>query len=553
MDNTPNLQLPYLIAAQAQKHVTHNEALRTLDAVVQLLVLDKDLATPPGSPSEGSRYIVAASPTGAWAGHAADIAAYQDGAWMFYPPREGWLAWVADEDKPYVWGGSAWAEFANPGSGALLWGVNATADTTNRLALSSPASLFNHAGAGHQQKINKNAAGDTASVLFQTGFSGRAEFGTTGDDDWHVKVSADGSAWFEALVADRATGLLTLVGDPVDDLGAATKQYVDAAASAGLGDGDKGDITVASGGTAWTIDNDAVTYAKMQNVSATDRLLGRDTAGAGDPEELTVGGGVEFTGSGGIQRSALTGDVTASAGSNATTIANDAVTYAKLQNVSATDRLLGRDTAGAGDAEELTVGGGVEFTGSGGIQRSALTGDVTASAGSNATTVVAASDTVAGKVELATAAETTTGTDAARAVTPDGLAGSDYGKRVVGILVSEPGAGGAAITTGDGKAYFRVPAVMNGWNLVGVAASLSTVSSSGAVSVQVRNATQAADMLSTALSIDASETDSATAATPAAIDTGNDDVATGDQVNIDIDGAGTGAKGLYVELVFQLP
>ena len=178
---------------------------------------------------------------------------------------------------------------------------------------------------------------------------------------------------------------------------------------------------------------------------------------------------------------------------------------------------------------------------------------MTASAGSNATSVVAASDTAAGKVELATAAETTTGTDAARAVTPDGLAGSDYGKRVVGILVSEPGTGGAAIATGDSKAYFRVPSVMNGWNLVGVAASLTTVSSSGAVSVQVRNATDAVDMLSTALSIDASETDSATAATPAVIDAAHDDVATGDKIHIDIDGAGTGAKGLYVELIFQLP
>ena len=140
--------------------------------------------------------------------------------------------------------------------------------------------------------------------------------------------------------------------------------------------------TVGSG----QIDNDSVTYAKIQNV-ATDRLLGRDTAGAGDVEELTVGGGVEFTGTG-IQRSALTGDVTASAGSNSTTVANDAVTFAKMQNI-ATDRLVGRDTAATGDPEELTVGGGLEFTGSGGIQRSALTGDVTASAGNNATTIAA--------------------------------------------------------------------------------------------------------------------------------------------------------------------
>lgn len=124
-------------------------------------------------------------------------------------------------------------------------------------------------------------------------------------------------------------------------------------------DGDYGDITISSSGTVLTIDNDVVTYAKMQNISATDRLLGRDTAGAGDTEELTVGGGVEFTGSGGIQRSALTGDVTATAGSNTTTIANDAVTYAKMQNVSATDKLLGRDTAGAGDVEEISLGPGL--------------------------------------------------------------------------------------------------------------------------------------------------------------------------------------------------
>ncbi len=103
------------------------------------------------------------------------------------------------------------------------------------------------------------------------------------------------------------------------------------------------------------VKNSSITYAKIQNISATDRLLGRDTAGAGATEELTVSGGLEFTGSGGIQRSALTGDVTASAGSNTTTIPNDTVTYAKIQNVSATDKVLGRATAGAGDIEEITL------------------------------------------------------------------------------------------------------------------------------------------------------------------------------------------------------
>ena len=98
-DSTPNLALPYIMAAQAQKHVTHNEAIRALDAIVQLAVLDRDLATPPGSPPDGARYIVAASPTSAWTGQSGKIAAWQDGAWAFYAPGQGWVAWVADEDK----------------------------------------------------------------------------------------------------------------------------------------------------------------------------------------------------------------------------------------------------------------------------------------------------------------------------------------------------------------------------------------------------------------------------------------------------------------------
>lgn len=172
--------------------------------------------------------------------------------------------------------------------------------------------------------------------------------------------------------------------------------------------------------------------------------------------------------------------------------------------------------------------------------------------------VDSASDTVDGIVELAIASETTTGTDATRAVTPDGLAGSDYGKRVVNILVSDPT--GSAITTGDGKACFRVPSVMNGWNLVTVSGSLSTVSSSGLPTFQIRRSRRStattrtdADMLSTKLSIDASEFDSVDATTAVVIDTANDDVNTGDMIYIDIDVAGTGAKGLVAELTFQLP
>ena len=206
-DTSPNLSLPYIMAAQAQKHVTHNEAVRALDALLQIAVVDRDLASPPTSPIDGARFIVAATSTGAWAGHTGKIAAFQDNAWAFYAPREGWLAWVSDENVLVCWDGAAWltASIGSVNPVAMI-GINATADTSNRLVVSAPASLFNHAGAGHQQKINKATATETASVLLQTAFAGRAEIGLTGDDDLHLKVSANGTTWREALVLTAATG-----------------------------------------------------------------------------------------------------------------------------------------------------------------------------------------------------------------------------------------------------------------------------------------------------------------------------------------------------------
>lgn len=124
-------------------------------------------------------------------------------------------------------------------------------------------------------------------------------------------------------------------------------------------------------------------------------------------------------------------------------------------------------------------------------------------------------------------------------------------KRVIQVVVSDPN--GDAITTGDGKAYLRINAVLNGYNLIAVAAHVTTVSSGGDPTIQIANVTQAADMLSTKITIDAGEKDSKDATTPAVIDTGNDDVATGDELRIDIDVAGTGAKGLIVDLTFAGP
>lgn len=122
---------------------------------------------------------------------------------------------------------------------------------------------------------------------------------------------------------------------------------------------------------------------------------------------------------------------------------------------------------------------------------------------------------------------------------------------VVGIQVLDSGTDTA---TGDGKAFFRVPAELNGMNLTGVAACVYTAGTTNTTDIQIRNVTDSVDMLSTKITIDSTETDSSTAATAAVIDTTKDDVATGDKLAIDIDAVSTtAAKGLYVELRFELP
>lgn len=439
MADSTHLKLPYIDANQAQKHVTHNEAVRLLDALVQMAVISRTLTTPPGSPADGDRYIVASGATGAWVAWDLTIAYYVDGAWMKLVPQQGWLAWIEAESVHVRWDGSAWGglssggsvawgsitgtlssqtdlqsalngkaatghthpstdisdstaagralltaadaaaqtalldtvssaakglapgggtsaqvlkgdgtwstvgtsgiandavsntKLANMGAGTLkgnntgatadpldltatqvtamldtmvasgasakkglapappltsgtvlylredgtwadfqllpMLGVNATADATNKLAVKSGAILFDNIGNGIQAKLNKNAAADTASYLFQTGYSGRAEFGLTGDDDFHVKVSADGSAWTEALLINRTTGIVTLTNNSV--------------ANAALAD------------------------------MLTNRFKGRTTAGSGDPEDLT---GTQATALLDIFTSALKGLAPASGG-----------------------------------------------------------------------------------------------------------------------------------------------------------------------------------------------------------------------------------------------
>lgn len=360
-DTSTHLGLPYLLAAQAQKHVTHNEALRLLDAMVQLSVLDRMRTTPPASPADGDRHLLASGATGIWAGWDLNVAFWVDGVWMRLVPRQGWLVWIAAEQVFVVWNGSAWDPVGVPqdvsdaifslvndadptkkalfslsgittgttrtftlpntsselailagtqtftgnktfsgtltasgtvtvsaasasigtatttatygmGTGATTTGVTktvnlgtggasgsttvvnigsatagaggttvvntptvtfanavtqvgmpqanltaqllglggATADSYNRVSVNTPALLFNNAGAGIEATVNKAAAGNDAAFAFKTGFSVRALIGLLGNDDFSLKVSPDGSAFFDAIKVDRTNGQVEL-------------------------------------------------------------------------------------------------------------------------------------------------------------------------------------------------------------------------------------------------------------------------------------------------------------------------------------------------------
>ncbi|MEQ9635591.1 MAG: DUF2793 domain-containing protein [Devosia marina] len=231
MDNTARLALPFIMSGQALKHITHNDALNRLDALVQPVVESTQVTAPPVSPLPGEAWIVPSGANGAWAGHSNEIAAWQAGAWTFYDPAEGWQVFDRASGTLLVFTGTDWVAVAATGAGLPQLGINTSADPTNRLAVAAAATLFTHLGAGHQLKLNKAASGDSASLLFQANWSGRAEIGLMGDNEWRIKVSPDGAAWIDAITIAsdtaemRVAGALNPVSDNAQTLGASGARW----------------------------------------------------------------------------------------------------------------------------------------------------------------------------------------------------------------------------------------------------------------------------------------------------------------------------------------
>ena len=218
MHSTPHLALPLLAAAQAQKHVTHNEAIASLDALVHLAVKERGRTAPPASPAEGDRYLVGSGATGGFSGQDGRIALFDLGTWRFFSPRPGWQAYVEAEDLFVVFDGAEWQT-----SGSIpeqihnldRLGIGTTADGLNRLSTKLNGALFaalaeEEGGTGDLRFVlNKSEAGNILSQLYQRGYSGRAETGLIGSDDFGIRVSPDGSQWRDALLVSRDTGIVS--------------------------------------------------------------------------------------------------------------------------------------------------------------------------------------------------------------------------------------------------------------------------------------------------------------------------------------------------------
>lgn len=219
METTHNLGLPYIMPSQAQKHVTHNEALRMLDALVQLSVQSRGLAAPPVDAGDGARYLVAAPATGAWQGWEDSIAAFIDGGWLRFQPKPGWRAWIADEEQLVAWTGAEWRSQTGGDAAFASVGIGTAADTGNRLSVKSDAVLFSHddvaPGSGDMRlSLNKSASANDAGIVFQRDWSTRALFGLLGNDDFEIKLSPDGIDFTTSLKAGSADGKLKIGGDP---------------------------------------------------------------------------------------------------------------------------------------------------------------------------------------------------------------------------------------------------------------------------------------------------------------------------------------------------
>ncbi|MBO9502619.1 DUF2793 domain-containing protein, partial [Brevundimonas sp. A19_0] len=216
-DSSARLGLPYLAAGQMQKHVTLNEALTRLDGLVQCQVVSRTMTTQPDGVDDGSLYILPEGATGErWSLYpVGTLMRAEGGGWTAVPVPPGLIAVVEDAEEIVVRRDGSWTPLA-----ALIdalqdldrLGIGATADAANPFLAKLNSALWTARESGDggtgdlRLVLNKAGPGQVLSLILQSAWSGRAELGLIGEDQFGLKVSADGSTWREALKVDPADG-----------------------------------------------------------------------------------------------------------------------------------------------------------------------------------------------------------------------------------------------------------------------------------------------------------------------------------------------------------
>lgn len=499
MTQTTHLALPFIEAAQAQKHVTHNEALALIDALMQLSVSARDVTSPPATPAEGDRVLVGAGATGDFTDRSDQIATFLAGGWTFLSPQAGWRAYVEAESLLLLYDGAGWIDCGlslRRLQNLALLGIGATADGANPLLAKLNATLFTATSVGEggsgdlRFALNKESAANTLSQLYESNYSARAETGLIGDDHFHVKVSPDGSIWKEAIVIDSATGAVAFPsGGPanvhlftatdsytptpgmrfVDVIlfggggggGAGARQAAGAAASGGGGGGGggiaKGKFTAAqigggltvtigaggNGGAAQTVDSTAGNNGTAGGNTTFGTLLFAGGGGRGAGGGLATGSG---GGGGGSPLAAGGAAVGASGGAGIGGIGTGgSATVSAL--VSSFGGFSGGGAGGPATGGAGNNAGGVFFGSSGGGAGGGITAANATSAGGNGGPVWAAGvATLASGGAAGVAGDP--GTSFANGVGPLNQSGSGGGGG--GSHVTTSGGGGAGGLGGGG-------------------------------------------------------------------------------------------------------
>lgn len=217
-DQTPRLGLPWLMPSQAQKHVTVNDSLSRLDALVMAAVESRSAGSPPALPGEGAAWIVPADGGTGWAGAANALCVFRDGAWLALVPATGWRVWVGDEGRLCVFDGTAWTVATGTPSeiqDLVRLGVGTSADAASPFSAKVNNALWTarYAGEGGngdvRYTLNKEGAANVLSLLFQSNWTARAEIGLVGDDVLSLRTSADGSSFRTGVALDPSDGAVS--------------------------------------------------------------------------------------------------------------------------------------------------------------------------------------------------------------------------------------------------------------------------------------------------------------------------------------------------------